>query len=365
MQTENIVSTLKFGLHENKINEYLQNEPIWPITLELDLTTACSRTCPGCATVARPSVQAMDKPFIQKLLDFFVIGTKGMLLGGGEPTLAHTFGYTLQYARRVGFENIGVITNGAHLDNEKVYIPLINYASCIRVSINNANPHDYGQSFGCDPSELPRILKSISTLRKRIDEERSPLQIGVATLTSDENYDQLEDIVTLAKNAGAHWLYFHPFCKGWEVGLVEQAEQIKSYEFIKSIIQKANDFKVFTFEDRYFKENIDISFYHAAYFLMMICGDKKIYLGPETKYNSKYEIYDLSDWDGSNFLADPNLKNKIASFNYKTYPAIRSNSRSILYSKIIEKMRNHPDYKKEFIQVSSKNNFDSQHIHLL
>ena len=38
-----IASTFKITYHRDKLRSYLRDEPIFPATLELDLTSACNR----------------------------------------------------------------------------------------------------------------------------------------------------------------------------------------------------------------------------------------------------------------------------------------------------------------------------------
>jgi MoaA/NifB/PqqE/SkfB family radical SAM enzyme len=355
----------KIGYHIDKICDYMENRAVFPVTLEIDLSTECSRRCPGCATTLRPLKKALETSFIENLFSYFANETKGLLLAGGEPTIAPNFSHTLKLARKYGFANIAIISNGAHLDDCKITDSIVTYASCIRVSINYSNPTDYGNSFGCDPSELQRILNSIEKLRKKIDAAKSKVQIGVSTLTSERNYSQLDDITQLVKNAGAHWIYFHPNCLGWKTGNIVLDKQNGIFKLIGKIREK-NQFKfpVFTFDERYQNDSINFTNYHSTYFLLMIGADKKIYLGPEAKYQRDFQLCDLTNWVKTNFLNESEFKDKIRSFSsdHKKLQ-IKSKSRAILYNHIIERI-----ISKDLDPIEMYNSshiFDPNHLHIL
>jgi MoaA/NifB/PqqE/SkfB family radical SAM enzyme len=359
-----IVTIDKLGYHQDKLRQYIRGDSIYPITVELDLTTACTRRCPGCATVTRPPGRGLDSEFIHGLLSYLGESTRGLLLAGGEPTLAHSFCETLQMASNLGYLNIAVITNGAHLDDPKIARALVDYATCVRVSINHAKPKDYGQSFGCDPSELSRVLKSIEQLRKMADDANSQLQIGVASLSDPGNIGQLQSLVGIARNVGAHWIYFHPYCSGWDDGFIKQADQSEAFLHINEIVGlEAQNFPVLLFEERYKSDPVFFNGYHSTFFLLMVGGDRKIYLSAETKYQKGYEVYDLSDWHSSDFIRDPVFRNNVLSFSSQDYIPIYSKGRGVLYSSIVESISSGSVSLDEIIRRSS--NIDPQHVHIL
>ena len=363
-ELKRIATVDKLGFHIERVIRYGQGAPVFPITLELDLTTACSRHCPGCATILRPSVKALDLSFIRNLLSYFSNGTRGLLLAGGEPTLAPTFPDTLRLAKEFGFENIAVITNGAHLEDERVVDALTNYATSVRVSINHTNPDDYGRSFGCDPSELHRILNAVERLRSKVERENSSLDIGVASLTSPDSANELETLVDYTKSAGAHWLYFHPFCSGWDTGDIKIVEQGNILKLIRGMMQSSSQsFPIILFEERYATNPVTFGSYHAAFFLLMVGGDKKIYLGAETKYQPSYEVYDLSDWEGEAFLADRDFRAKVQSFSSNNYVPLPSRGRGVLYSRLIEDLISGKASASEL--ASKANTLDPKHVHIL
>ena len=130
-----IASAHKIAYHREKLEAYLRNERILPATLELDISTECNRKCPLCPSTTSPRSSTLSLGFIERLFTRLEGQTAGLLLSGGEPTLAPIFPEVLRLAREHGFVDIAVVTNGSLLDKERVAAALCEYASTIRVSV--------------------------------------------------------------------------------------------------------------------------------------------------------------------------------------------------------------------------------------
>jgi len=199
-----IGSSRKITYHREKLDAYLRGEYIFPATLELDLTSACNRHCPNCASNTQLPLCHLPTEIVKRLLASLEGQTRGLILTGGEPTLAPNFSETLHLARPAGFEELAVVTNGTFLGEEKIAAALLENTSAVRVSLYD---WDAESCAGLDPT-----LKRIEALRARIEHHSSPLQIGVSALTSTENTSILSAVAEKVRSAGAHWIYFHPLC---------------------------------------------------------------------------------------------------------------------------------------------------------
>ena len=327
-----IASSYKVTCHREKLEAYLRNERILPATLELDISTECNRECPQCPSTTNRGSSTLSLGFIERLFARLEGQTRGLLLSGGEPTLAPIFPEVLRLARKRGFVDIAVVTNGSLLSREKVAAALCAYASTIRVSI-------YDWTLRERRPDLEATLRGIEGLRSRVDSEGSKLAIGVSALTSKENSGDLHSIVQEVALAGAHWIYFHPLCIRWDTGAPERVDQSGILKRISECQkEQSSAFGVFTFPDRYVESKIEFSGYHAAHFLLVIGADGMNYLGAEVKYQPRYVIADLANNWRDDFLWNAERLNKIKSVDSRTYPAIASRHRGIMYSQIIQNL---------------------------
>jgi pyruvate-formate lyase-activating enzyme len=328
-----MASAYKVAYHRQKLEAYLRNEPILPATVELDISSKCSRRCPSCPSTTSKYSSMLDLDFIKRLFVRLEGETKGLLLSGGEPTLSPIFPEVLRLAREHGFVDTAIVTNGDLLDKEEIASALCAYASTIRISI-----YDWTKE---PREETEATLERIKKLRSRIDQEGSKLEIGVSALTSAENADAVSAAARDVASAGAHWIYFHPMCIRWEVGAPERVGQERVLTKIRECQEEqSGKFQVFTFPERYVEHKIDFSGYHAAHFLLVIGADGMNYLGAETKYHPQYAIADLTKNWSEDFLWQRERLKRIESVNSRTYPPISSRHRGILYNHIIQGLIN-------------------------
>jgi len=350
-----LASMFKVAYHKEKVRAYLDGEAIFPITLELDLTSECTRKCPECPSATAATHHYLNKEFVDRLFGYLEGHTTGLLLTGGEPTMAPLFPKVLQMARQRGFIDIAVVTNGSLINSPPVEEALLANVSTIRLSM-----YDW-EGKSCEGSEW--MLRQVESLRKRIDRENSRLQIGISALTSMSRVGMLRKLAELVLAAGAHWIYFHPLCTKWGVGCPEQAEQEGVVTKIDELQEK--DFgncHVFTFRARYDHMPLEFNDYHAAHFLLVIGADGRNYLGPEVKYQPQHVLADLGDQWKEDFLWERERLSRVSSVNSRTYPAIQSRHRGVLYSHFIEQLKRTKELGLSELERASTRGFLFPHI---
>jgi MoaA/NifB/PqqE/SkfB family radical SAM enzyme len=350
-----LASTFKITYHKKKIESYLLNKPIFPATLELDITSQCNRNCQNCPSSRSHEHHYLELDFIERLFSSLQGQTKGLLLTGGEPTIAPSFPQVVQMAKKFGFKEIAVVTNGSLLGEKRVYNALIEHVSTIRVSM-----HDWTEK---SDEALHETFKRIEALRLRIDKENSNLQIGISALTSKIKADQLKKVADKVQDAGAHWIYFHPLCIKWDIG---SPVQVNQKDVLKKIVecQKSmrNGFNVFYLHERYFNSALDFNEYHSAHFLLTIGADKMNYLGAEVKYQPQHIIADLSGKWHDDFLWQKDRRRRIKAVSSNTYPAIGSRHRGMLFSHLIEEFKQNRNMLSEESSKIKKDEFMFPHI---
>lgn len=327
-----IFAPSKVAIHKEKVDAYLKGENIYPVTMEIDLTQRCTRSCPACPySVSRTAGLTLEMPFLERLFGILGPHTPGIVLSGGEPTLVPHFPRVLALARTSGFREIAVISNGSRLHVPEVQAALMEHATSIRVSM-----YDWQQG---DSEYFSKTLKTIEYLRRRIDNEGSELEVGAAILTRKEWKDRLAYVGRKALDAGVDWVYFHPFCIDWDTRTPTQADQtgvIDAIEAFKRTSPPAANIQI-PYE-RYSRHPLSFERLHGAHFLIQVGADGVNYAGPEGKYEDDFRLLDLNEYLKDDFLWHPDRLERLGGLSSDNYRIIGTRHRPPVFSDYIEKL---------------------------
>lgn len=139
--------------HTDVLYDAQFNRKFRPITIQLAPTEGCQSDCPFCSVSNRPISSYMSFAEIKKcLLEFRQLGAKSVeITGGGNPLLykdkntKQDINEIVTLARKIGYEDVGIITNSHSLSKIKKE----NYddISWIRISLimldEGKSPEDY------------------------------------------------------------------------------------------------------------------------------------------------------------------------------------------------------------------------------
>lgn len=327
-----IFAPSKVGLHYDRLDAYLKGERIYPVTMEMDLSQRCTRSCSECPySIKRRPGLTLQLPFIEKLFGILGPHTNGIVLSGGEPTYVPHFPETVALAKAKGFREIAVISNGTRLHLPEVQDALLEYVTSIRVSM-------YDWQVGESGSFL-RTLKKIEFLRNRAEKEGSKLEIGAAMLTRKEWNHRLKPVGLRVLKSGVDWLYFHPYCIHWDIDRPVQADQSGVLEAIEDFIKSApSGSNIQVPYERYSKEPLFFKTLHGSYFLIQVGADGINYAGPECKYDEEYALLDLNKYLEDDFLWHPQRIGRLKKINSANYSTIGTRHRPPVFSDYIEKI---------------------------
>ncbi len=332
--TDLVASGYKIAAHRERIRDYLRGQAIFPVCLEFDLTSRCSRTCRDCPSTRAREHWEVSREFVERLFAALGGNVPGLLLTGGEPTISPLLPFTLGHARASGFREIAVVTNGSHLDQNDVCAALLAHASTIRVSLYDWEVQVLSGS--------ESIFQKLQALRRRIDAGASPLRIGVSALTSTARRGRLGRLVQAAAAAGVHWIYFHPRCRHWDRGQPQPEEQSGVLDEIARLrAEFSGQLDIEVSSQRYQDFPLNFSGYHAAHFMLVVGADRKNYLGAEVKYHPDFVTADLGDIPADGFLWEAARLGRIAGQDSHSYRALGSRHRGVLYNDFIERLKRH------------------------
>ena len=241
---------------EKYLKSEVKKENFAPISINLDLTTACNYQCSHC----------IDKDIINtgEMLDFKYVKTlienwsknglkSVILIGGGEPTLYPYFEEAVRFLKNLSLQ-IAIVTNGTQNNKIENICQLLDEKDWIRLSLD-AGINETFQKLHCPKIKinLEEILQSIKRIRKknpRVQIGYSFLIIGddkyVNNLQISNNIKEIVHAAKLAKENGFSYLSVKPFISPGGSHKTQISD--KNLQEIKEEIKKAREI-----EDENFK----------------------------------------------------------------------------------------------------------------
>lgn len=223
-------------IKDGKLNfKVIDNKPLpnvlsAPLRLHLAYTSRCNLSCAHC--FARDYNNKTGKPmlsFEQKvdILDQMLeLGIHEILIGGGEPFSEPDF---IDFLKECEKRNINtkVFTNG-HLITDEIIEKLSKIKlGYISVSVDGACEETYGKIRG-----IPKLADVVKTIKKLT--EQCPFPIVMQTTATKANFEEIEDLLKLAKDTNVKRLKIRPIKPGGSV-LQHQNIVLEPEEFLNFI----------------------------------------------------------------------------------------------------------------------------------
>src|SRR3989344_902086 len=195
--------------HTDRLNSWLKDETVYPITIEIDPSNACNESCIWCCWEDhRKGADVMDKELLEKIIkNLAKVGIKGLIwTGGGEPLVNK---YTVEYmklARDLGMEN-GMFTNGILMTPEKIPT-IVECCTWIRISLGTATSDTFKKCHGtADFEKIIENIKEFVRVRKNMNKT---ISIGLSMMVHPDNYHELYEEAKLAKKLGVDYFQGKP-----------------------------------------------------------------------------------------------------------------------------------------------------------
>ena len=191
-----------------------------PISINLDLTSACNFACPHC--VDSTIINTGESLKLEEIkLSIDILKARGLLsvilLGGGEPTLHKDFGEIVNYIKSLGLQ-LGIVTNGSKLGRVERVAHLLEKQDWVRLSLDAASQETF--------SKLHRPKTDVTLLeilrRAREVKLRNPnILLGYSFVIVWEgltlnghplypNINEMPEAVRLARKYGFDYISFKP-----------------------------------------------------------------------------------------------------------------------------------------------------------
>jgi len=159
--------------------------------LVVEMTDRCNNNCIYCYQQRGKFSSANIKEIIKKIIDFRRRGLKYIEFSGGEPTLSPHLPGLIALARKEGYENITLLTNGRKLSYKYYCDELI--SSGLKTIIFSIPIHIaslYSKITRTNKSSFMQVIDALNNIKSYKD-----LEVGLTTVIHKYNYRYLSEII--------------------------------------------------------------------------------------------------------------------------------------------------------------------------
>lgn len=194
-----------------------------PFYVILDLTRQCNLSCLGCRFHSKESKGSAlgDQGIINFPFDWAKnlfselrsLNTRMLfLMGDGEPFLYPQIFDVIQMAKKFGL-HVTITTNGTLLDQVRAKHIIDSGLDAMHVSLWASSYEEYSKQYpGVDPVNFERVINGMKILSslKAINQTKVPY-IVLSNPINRFNYQSLDKMIAIAKEAGIDAIAFTPF----------------------------------------------------------------------------------------------------------------------------------------------------------
>lgn len=203
--------------------------PLAPLSINLDLTTACNYACDHCIDWDQLNTgERHDDATLRSALATMVeAGLRSVILiGGGEPTLYPGFVEFVRFAKSLGLD-LAIVSNGSRNDRLLAIAPLLGKRDWIRLSLDAGSNATFAAMHNPSPRTL--TLDSICAGVADIKAASPEVSVGFSFIVTwkgasrddtkvVENLGEMELAARRAAAAGFDFIAYKPFLLRAETG---------------------------------------------------------------------------------------------------------------------------------------------------
>ena len=221
---------------------------IAPLSINLDLTTACNYACDHCIDwdILNSKVRHEDQELRDSLARMAERGLRSVILiGGGEPTLYPGFASIVEFLKGLGL-SVAVVSNGSRGDRLLAAAPFFTEGDWIRLSLDSGSNEVFRRMH--NPSSKTLTLDEICSWMPKIKAANPAVQLGFSFVITwkggsrgdvkiIENIHEMAMAAKRASDAQFDYISYKPFLERQQDG-AEVMDPAKSEAELKAVIAR-------------------------------------------------------------------------------------------------------------------------------
>lgn len=233
----------KLMYHTKRVNDWMENKPIYPIYIDISPSGVCNHRCKFCCMDYMGYKHLfLDKNIFEKrITEMSKLGVKSVLFAGqGEPLLNKDVGDMIITTRKVGID-IALTTNGVLLNKEFIDKSLSSL-SWIKISCAAGTKETHAKVHRTNVNDFDTIFSNLEYTIKVKKENGYKTVIGMQCILLPENADEIESLTERVKNVGLNYLMIKPYSKStFALNDLYHDVNYNKYLYLSDKLKKFND----------------------------------------------------------------------------------------------------------------------------
>jgi molybdenum cofactor biosynthesis enzyme MoaA len=237
------IDSHKLIYHINRVKDWLDGKPIYPIYLEIAPAGSCNQRCVYCA------LDFMDyqprfldaQIFKERLFEMAGLGIKSIMYAGeGEPLLHRDIAEIVFCTKQAGID-CAITTNGVLLD-VAIAQAILPYLVWLKISINGGTKETYAKIHRAHPDDFDKVIGNMAYAARLKRAKGYHLTLGMQLVLLPENHREVVLLAKLAKSIGMDYLVVKPYSQH-PLSRTERYKNIKygKYLYLADRLNKLND----------------------------------------------------------------------------------------------------------------------------
>lgn len=242
------IDSHKLMFHISRVDDWLKDNLVCPIYLEIAPAGGCNHRCIFCALdylKYRPDF--IDSSVLKKTIKSAKLsGVKSIMYAGeGEPLLHKEICDIIRYTKNSGIDT-AVTTNGVLLEKDTAS-EILRFLTWIRISLNAGTDITYSKIHRADKGDFHKVTANLKQAVKIKHKHKLAVTIGVQLLLIPDNANEVLRLAKLLKDIGADYFTIKPYSRHpLSNARIDPASIYRDYAYLGDKLKKTEDrdFKV-------------------------------------------------------------------------------------------------------------------------
>ncbi|MCD4676446.1 MAG: radical SAM protein [Desulfobacula sp.] len=206
------IDSHKLMFHPKRVADWLENNLIYPIYMEISPAGACNHRCVFCSV----DFMGYKKNFLdaqilnKRITELSKLGLNSIMFAGeGEPFLHMQLADIILHTHNSGID-VAVTTNGVLMTPE-ISRKILGATEWIKISCNAGTPESYARIHRTKPGDFEKVIDNMTRAVEIKKENKYSCTLGLQIILLDQNSDEIETLAKTAKNIGVDYMVVKPY----------------------------------------------------------------------------------------------------------------------------------------------------------